>query len=109
MTIQELKQQAQGAKTFDEAIHIIADHIVELVISKQKDYGVSNILNSPFGAEKGILVRLWDKFARLANLLKSGRLPKNESVLDTWFDVIGYSFIALMVKFGVFELPLKEE
>lgn len=109
MNLKELKEKTNSAQTFDEAIHIIADYIVELVISKQQDYGRKNILNSPFGAEKGILVRLWDKFARLANLLKSGKTPKNESILDTWTDVVGYSFIAIMVRLKVFELPLKDE
>lgn len=109
MNLQELKEQTKNTTTFDEAIHLIADYIADLVISKQRDYGTKNILNSPFGAEKGILVRLWDKFARLANLLKNGKVPKNESIMDTWTDVIGYSFIAIMVRFKVFELPLKEE
>ena len=94
---------------FDDAIHDIARELADLVISKQKDYGVKNILNSPFGAEHGILVRLFDKIARLSNLIGHKKNPKNESIEDTWKDVVGYGLVAMMVKRGHFELPLKKE
>jgi hypothetical protein len=94
--------------TFNQSIHEISDEIAELVISKQRDYGVSNILNCPVGAEIGILVRLHDKMARLSNLIKAGKTPKNESIEDTWKDIVGYSLIALMVRKGTFEAPLDE-
>lgn len=95
--------------SFEESIRAIATEIAELVISKQKDYGTKNILNSPFGPEQGLVTREYDKLARLANLLSSGKKPKNESIEDSWKDVAGYALIALMVRRGSFELPLKEE
>jgi hypothetical protein len=96
------------SQTFDDAIHKIANEIADLVISKQKDYGNKNILNSPFGAIHGIIVRLYDKIARITNLTKIGASPNNESLLDSWKDVIGYSLIAIMVYHGLFELPLEK-
>lgn len=97
------------ADTFDQAIHDIANEIADLVISKQKDYGTGNILKSPAGPEPGIVVRIGDKLNRLWNLLTNKKEPKNESLEDSWKDVAGYALIALMVRRGVFELPLKEE
>ena len=95
--------------TFNDAIHTIAAEIADLVTSKQRDYGTSNILNSPFGAEHGIIVRLYDKLSRLANLTKKSKNPVNEPIEDSWKDVAGYSLIALMVRRGTFELPLADE
>lgn len=94
--------------SFEQAIRDQAEEICKLVISKQRDYGTKNILNSPFGAEHGIIVRLHDKLARVANLTTSGDEPANESIEDSWMDVAGYAFIALMVRKGNFELPLEK-
>ena len=96
-------------KTFDEAAHGVAKEIADLVISKQKDYGTGNILKSPAGPEGGIIVRIGDKLNRLWNLITNGREPQNESIDDSWRDVAGYALIALMVRKGLFELPLKED
>ena len=92
---------------FDDAIHKVAKEIATLVVSKQADYGKRNILNSPFGAEHGIIVRLHDKLARLAHLTKKSGNPKNESIEDTWSDVAGYALIALLIRKGLFDLPTK--
>lgn len=92
--------------TFEEATKIIANEIAELVIVKQADYGQGNILD--FG-EYGVLVRTNDKIARLKNLYKQGKKPKNEAVDDSWMDTAGYAIVALMVRQGWFTLPLKEE
>ena len=92
--------------TWDEACKEIADEIVNLLISKQRDYGKNNILD--FG-EYGILVRSNDKMARLKNLNQKGVNPANESIEDTWKDISGYAIIALMLRRGLFSLPLKKE
>jgi len=94
---------------FDDAIHAIAHEIADLVIAKQKDYGTGNILKSPAGPEGGIIVRVGDKLNRLWNLVTQKKNPKNEPLEDSWKDVAGYSMIALMVRRGFFELPLKED
>ena len=83
------------------------EHIAELLIRKQKDYGPENI--SRFGII-GICIRLNDKVARLENLfMKSGsddfknilngaalNSVPNETVVDTIIDIAGYCAIALM-------------
>ena len=53
-------------KSFEEACREVASQIAEIVISKQHDYGHDNILAFK---EQGLVVRLWDKVARLKNLL----------------------------------------
>lgn len=94
--------------TFDDAIRQIALEKAELVIGKQRDYGKNNILKCPVGVEVGILVRLSDKLNRLTTLLMSGESPKNESINDSWSDVVGYGLVALMYRDNKFELPLKK-
>jgi len=95
--------------TFDDAIHRLANEIADVVISKQKDYGQSNILDAPFTPQVGLVVRLWDKVSRLKNLTERGYKPENESINDTYIDIIGYALLALMVDRGWFTLPLKLE
>jgi hypothetical protein len=94
--------------TFDAAVRKAAVEVANLVISKQKDYGPDNILNCPVGAETGIAVRLYDKIARLSNLTKTGNKPKNETLIDTADDIIGYGLVLKMVLEGNFLLPLEE-
>ena len=90
--------------TWDEACKEIADEIVNLLISKQRDYGKNNILD--FG-EYGILVRSNDKIARLKNLSQKDVNPANESIDDTWKDISGYAILALMLRRGLFSLPFE--
>jgi hypothetical protein len=80
--------------------------MVDLLAAKQHDYGNDNILM--FGAE-GIRVRLWDKIARLNNLVKRGVAPANEQLTDTYKDIIGYVVLYKMVNAGTFTLPLKAD
>lgn len=86
------------AKTWDVA------KMHELLLSKQHDYGHNNIM--AFGST-GVGIRICDKIARLSTLLDSGAKPQNESVLDSWQDIVGYSTIAQMLDNGVFTLELK--
>lgn len=83
----------------------VDDHqeFVRLLASKQHDYGHENILKH---GEHGVLVRLWDKIARLRNLLERGTEAKHESLLDTWADLVGYCVIGVMLDRGTFGLPL---
>lgn len=81
---------------FDLNVMNAADEIVRTVISKQKDYGPSNIRKSPYGPIPGLAVRLYDKVARLANL-SGGKEPSNESLRDTFVDIAGYGIIGLMI------------
>lgn len=80
----------------------VADEIVKIVASKQKDYGPNNIQASPFGAVKGLTIRLYDKVARLANLSETAKKPEHESLRDTFVDIAGYGIIGLMLLDGTF-------
>lgn len=96
-------------KTFDKAVHKAATEVADLVIRKQHDYGPKNIMNSLVEPEIGIAVRLNDKLARLVNLVRSGKMPENESLVDTADDIIGYGLVLKMVLAGDFLLPLEEK
>jgi len=92
--------------SFEDACRDIALQIAETVISKQHDYGHDNILAF---RERGLVVRLWDKIARLKNLLwVNNEKPKNESIEDTFTDIAGYAIIGLMLKNNTFENELQE-
>jgi len=80
-----------------------AEQMVQLLASKQHDYGHENILK--FGTQ-GVQVRLWDKIARYNNLRRRGAEPHNEAFTDTLKDIIGYSVLLLMLQNNTFTLPL---
>jgi hypothetical protein len=77
--------------------------IVELVCKKQHDYGHQNINN--FGLI-GVGIRLCDKIARIKNLEKTVT-PQNESLVDSYVDIVGYAIIAIMLGEDSFQLQLK--
>lgn len=88
----------------DECPYIDWFYITDILIRKQKDYGPENIMK--FGVV-GIIVRLFDKVARLNNLLLkthgnvkeaiSSNSVQGESLIDTLIDIVGYCSIALMI------------
>lgn len=98
---------ATSPDSFEQAVRLLANELSDILISKQHDYGHSNIVD--FG-EYGVLVRANDKMARLKNLLSplGETQPKNETIEDSWKDLANYAIIALMVRRNWFELPLKE-
>jgi hypothetical protein len=75
----------------------IMDSAGNLLIRKHHDYGPKNIAHSPGGPLNGLRVRMWDKIARINNLLDSGVKPSNESLRDSYLDLLNYSAIAMMV------------
>lgn len=76
---------------------------VNLLVDRQTKYGHSNILKFE---ELGLVVRMSDKAARLSNMEEDGRDFEDESVMDTWMDVLGYATIATMLDEGTFTLEL---
>lgn len=78
----------------------IFDSAGNLLLKKHKDYGPTNISRSPGGPLNGLRVRMWDKTARLNHLIDSGATPENESLRDSFIDLLNYSAIALMVLDG---------
>lgn len=93
---------------FDQSCHIKGNEVADTLIRKMRDYGANNILGCPVGAEMGLVVRLFDKLNRLANLYKQGKLPTNESLRDTWLDICGYGMIGMLLCDREFQLPLKD-
>ena len=93
---------------FEDIIRENAKEIAELVISKQKDYGKGNILNSVIDPKLAIAVRLQDKVARLANLSLHPDSAKNESLKDTANDIVGYGLLLGMVIDETFEYQMKD-
>lgn len=77
--------------------------IGKMLARKQHDYGHDNI--NAFGMV-GIAVRMSDKVARLLNLLAKGAEAENESLVDTYLDIVGYAVIAGMLLDGTFDLEL---
>lgn len=77
----------------------------KLAISKQHDYGHDNIL--AFG-HQGIVVRIHDKWARIQNLVGKGADPSNESLEDSFADIVNYCVIGIMLVDGTFTLELAD-
>jgi hypothetical protein len=88
-----------------ESSHILTQETMQpLLCRKQHDYGHGNIEN--FGLV-GVAVRLCDKIARAKNLKKrGGNVVKNETIVDTYEDIVGYATIAIMLRDGTFSLDL---
>lgn len=84
-------------ETFEDMVRQIHAQSFDTMIDKQLDYGPGNI--TEFG-QVGVLVRAFDKVHRLKHLLESGGNPANESVEDSWLDLMNYALIGLCVMRG---------
>lgn len=81
----------------------ITNQLLQTLYDKHQDYGPMNIAGAPGGAMNGLRVRMYDKLARLNNLLDSGNTPKYESLEDTLLDLANYAIIGLLVQRGQWE------
>lgn len=88
------------AGTFVADMWNVLDGAGNLLLKKHKDYGPTNISLSPGGPLNGLRVRMHDKVARINHLIDSGATPENESLRDSFIDLLNYSAIALMVLDG---------
>jgi len=82
LTIEFINQVLNDIRTFD---------------CKQHDYGPENI--TAFG-EKGVVVRMNDKMARLRNLVWGDKPASNEAIEDSYTDLSVYGVIARMCRAG---------
>jgi hypothetical protein len=89
-----------STNTFIANVWSTLDSAGNLLIKKHKDYGPTNISLSPGGPLNGLRVRMHDKTARINHLIDSGATPENESLRDSFIDLLNYSAIALMVLDG---------
>ena len=85
---------------FDLDVWDATEGLAELLISKHKDYGPKNISQSPGGPLNGLRVRMWDKLARINNLIETNADPKHESLEDSFKDMANYAIIGLLVLQG---------
>lgn len=105
-TLEDLQRQQRFRnhnKVDDEFISdmwSVMDRAGNLLISKHHDYGPLNIARSPGGPINGLRVRMWDKIARINHLVDSNSAPQNESLRDSFMDLLNYSAIAIMVLDG---------
>jgi hypothetical protein len=73
--------------SFESAVAQTFQELVDLLLSKHKDYGPKNIADAPGGALNGLRVRIHDKTARINNLVDSGesqRMNLLKIPLRTW-------------------------
>jgi hypothetical protein len=105
-TLMDLYHQTRSKKRglvddeFEKDVWNVLDAAGNLLIAKHHDYGPLNIARSPGGPINGLRVRMWDKVARINNLVDNNVAPTNESLRDSFVDLLNYSAIALMVLDG---------
>ena len=87
----------------------IYHELLEILISKQVDYGPLNVWNAPGGATNGLMVRMSDKIERLKNLIYNSIEPSHEALEDSFVDHANYAISALMVERGIWEKYASQE
>jgi len=73
----------------------IFNEMSDLLKRKNEMYGDENIVKI---GEEGIIIRITEKIERLKHLIKNKTNPPEETIEDTWKDIIGYGTIGLMLK-----------
>ena len=91
------KTEADKKEWFEEVTHQVYSDGWRLLLKKHEDYGPKNIAQAPGGALNGLRVRMWDKMARINHLLDNGADAKNESLRDSFVDLMNYAAIAQLV------------
>jgi len=86
--------------SFEVAVAQTFQELLDLLMSKHKDYGPKNISDAPGGALNGLRVRMHDKLARINNLYGSALEPEHESLEDSFKDMANYAIIGLLVLRG---------
>lgn len=86
-------------------LQTILNELHNIMITKHEDYGPGNIARAPGGPMNGLMVRMYDKMARLEHLLyhRKGDTPNYESIEDTFIDLANYAIIGLLVQRGQWE------
>ena len=92
-------------KSFEYQVGKTFQELLDLLLSKHKDYGPKNISDSPGGPVNGLRVRMHDKLARINNLYEymedtGGFQPQHESIEDSFKDMANYAIIGLLVLRG---------
>jgi hypothetical protein len=95
----------EDSTTFEYHVGKTFQELLDLLLSKHKDYGPKNIADAPGGAINGLRVRMHDKLARINNLYEymedtNGFQPQHESIEDSFKDMANYAIIGLLVLRG---------
>jgi hypothetical protein len=98
--ITKLNNSIPDPTDFEIALWATVEELVDLLLSKHKDYGPRNIADAPGGALNGLRVRMHDKLARINNLYDTASLPQHESLEDSFKDMANYAIIGLLVMRG---------
>ena len=100
-----LNSEIPDPTEFELGLWEVTEELVDLLLSKHKDYGPRNIADAPGGALNGLRVRMHDKLARINNLYEymedtKGFQPQHESIEDSFKDMANYAIIGLLVLRG---------
>lgn len=79
------------------------DALADTLVAKQSAYGPAAITEAPGGPLNGLAVRIFDKHARLQNLVanpQAGAGVQDEALADTALDLAGYGIITGLVLSG---------
>lgn len=91
------ERSMESMSNFEKEVETRFVEAYDLLIKKHLDYGPGNIAGAPGGSVNGLRVRMHDKLARINHLIDSGKEPDNESLRDSFLDLMNYSAIGLMV------------
>lgn len=90
----------KAPEKFDLDVMKTFEELETLLLRKHRDYGPKNIALAPGGPINGLRVRMWDKMARINNLVDSKQDSLNEPLEDSFADLANYAIIGLMVLRG---------
>lgn len=93
----EMEEEGRIPTKFESDVCDVFEGARRVLLKKHQDYGPTNISRSPGGPLNGLRVRMWDKLARINNLIDSGAEPENESLRDSFLDLMNYAAIAQVV------------
>jgi hypothetical protein len=80
----------------EESIRKACNHLAEILIAKNTDYGNSVEEQFKEYGETSLTIRLDDKLRRLKQLQKASANVKTESKADTLLDAAGYSILGYL-------------
>jgi hypothetical protein len=99
--VDQMMEHAEADMPVTRELALVLLEYMALFDKKQHDYGSQNI--AAFG-EKGLIVRQSDKLARLRHLVWDlEEESRAEPIEDAWWDMLGYSAIAILVHRGVWD------
>jgi hypothetical protein len=90
----------KAPEKFDLDVMKTFEELENLLLRKHTDYGPKNISQAPGGPINGLRVRMWDKMARINNLIDNKQESLNEPLEDSFADLANYAIIGLMVLRG---------